>query len=69
MLTWIVGWASWSVSDHGRYHRASSANYESADANDGIVGNIPVHAVRRVAPEARDAHHKGQITEHGFLVE
>lgn len=43
--------------------------YKGANANGRTVGYLLVYAVRRLAPEARDAHHEGQIAEHGFLVE
>ena len=69
MLIVTSGWASWSVSDPKQLLEASNTTDEHAHANTGTVGYIPVHAMCRVASEARDAHHQGQITEHGYLVE
>jgi hypothetical protein len=33
------------------------------------VGYLPLHAVRRSAPEVGDTHHEGQVAEHGFVVQ
>lgn len=69
MLIVIAGWASWSVSDPGQYPGASNMIEGDANTNAGTVGYILMHAMRRIASEVGDTHHKGQIAKHGFLVE
>jgi hypothetical protein len=46
-----------------------SSLHRFANANAGTARYISVYAMRGVASETGDAHHKGQVAEHGFLVE
>jgi len=38
---------------------------DDTDADGLLVGCLPLHAVRRTAPEAGDAHLQGQVLDHG----
>lgn len=69
----LLGWASWNVSFQlflFLYLCLIELSIQTILIlmEMGLVGSLPLHAVRSTAPEAGDAHLQGQVLEHGQLV-
>lgn len=62
-----TGWASWSVSGED-YEEQFGGNTADMDLWT-LVGHISMHAMRLAPSQARYPHLKGQIVEHGQLVQ